>query len=82
MAREVLSMSETVVRILAQVEALNRQERAELAHAVLLSLEPEEPGAAEAWDAELTRRLARFRNGQAVEVPAEQVFANWRRDQS
>ncbi|MGH7174125.1 MAG: addiction module protein [Gemmataceae bacterium] len=75
-------MSETVVRILSQIESLNQQERAELAHAVLRSLEPEEPGAAEAWDEELARRLARLRNGQAVEVPAEQVFANWRRGQS
>ena len=75
-------MSETVMRILAQIETLNPQERAEVAHAVLRSLEPEEPGAAEAWDEELARRLARLRNGQSVEVPAEQVFANWRRDQS
>ncbi len=75
-------MSEAVARILAEVEALNQQERAELAHAVLLSLEPEEPGAAEAWDEELARRLARLHSGQAKEVPAEQVFANWRRNSS
>jgi putative addiction module component (TIGR02574 family) len=75
-------MSETVVRILAQIETLSQQERAELVHAVLCTLEPEEPGAAEAWDEELDRRLARLRSGQAVEVPAEQVFARWRRDHS
>ncbi len=75
-------MSETVVQILAQVEALSPQERAELAYAVLCSLEPEEPGAAEAWEEELARRVARLRRGQAVEVPAEQVFAKWRRDRS
>lgn len=76
---EVLAMSETVLRILAQVEALSPQERAELALAVLRSLEPEESGVAEAWDEELARRLARLRNGQTLEVPAEQVFANWPR---
>lgn len=70
-------MSETVMQILAQVEALSQQERAELAHAVLRSLEPEEPGAAEAWDEELARRVARLRRGEATEVPAEQVFANF-----
>jgi putative addiction module component (TIGR02574 family) len=72
-------MSEAVMQILAQVDALNQQERAELAHAVLRSLEPEEPGAAEAWEEELARRVARFHSGQATEVPSEQVFANWRR---
>jgi putative addiction module component (TIGR02574 family) len=75
-------MSETVVRIVAQLETLSQQERAELAHAVLRSLEPEDADAAEAWDEELERRLARLRSGQAVEIPAEQVFANWRRNRS
>ncbi len=75
-------MSETIVRILAQINALSQQERAELAHAVLRSLEPEDPGAAEAWDEELERRVDRLRSGQAVEVPADQVFANWRRNRS
>jgi putative addiction module component (TIGR02574 family) len=73
-------MSEAVMHILTQVDALSQQERAELAHAVLRSLEPEEPGAAEAWDEELARRVARLRRGEAAEVPAEQVFANWRRN--
>lgn len=75
-------MSETLVRILAQLDGLSQQERAELARAALRSLEPEEPGAAQAWDEELDRRVARLQNGQSVEVPAEQVFANWRRNQS
>lgn len=75
-------MSEMVVRILAQVDALSQQDRAELAQAVLRSLEPEEPDAIEEWDKELARRVTRFQNGQAVEIPAEQVFANWRRKSS
>lgn len=73
-------MSETVMHILAQVGSLSQQERAELAQAVLRTLEPEEPGVAEAWDEELARRVARLRSGQATEVPAEKVFANWRRN--
>jgi putative addiction module component (TIGR02574 family) len=73
-------MSEAVMHILAQVDALSQQERAELAHAVLCTLEPEEPGAAEAWEEELARRVARLHRGEATEVPAEQIFANWRRN--
>lgn len=75
-------MSEAVAQILAQLDALSQQERAELAYAVLRSLEPEDPGAAEAWDEELARRVARLRSGQAVEIPAEQVVANWRRNRA
>ena len=75
-------MSETVAQILAQIDTLSPQERAELAQAVLRSLEPEEPDVLEAWDEELARRLARLQSGQAVEIPAEQVFANWRRNPS
>lgn len=71
-------MSEAVGRILAQVEALSQQERAELARALLRALEPEEADAAAAWDEELSRRVARLRSGQAREVPAEQVLAGWR----
>lgn len=72
-------MSEAVAQIVAQLGGLSQQERAALAYAVLLSMEPDEPGAEEAWDQELARRAARIRAGQAVSIPAEQVFAEWRR---
>jgi putative addiction module component (TIGR02574 family) len=72
-------MSEAVAQIVAQLGSLSQQERADLAYSVLLSLEPAEPGAEEAWDRELTRRAERIRSGEAVGVPAEQVFADWRR---
>jgi putative addiction module component (TIGR02574 family) len=75
-------MSEAVAQIVAQLGTLSQEERAELAHAVLLTLEPEDPGAEEAWNRELARRAADIRNGQAVGIPAEQVFADWRRDRS
>ncbi len=74
-------MSETVTRILAQLDHLSQQERAELAHAVLRSLEPEDADAEAAWEEELARRVARLQSGQAIEIPAEQVFANWRRNE-
>jgi putative addiction module component (TIGR02574 family) len=67
-------MSEAVTQILANVDRLSQQERAELAYAFLCSLEPEEEGVAEAWDAELSRRGAEIRSGRAVGKPSEQVF--------
>jgi len=72
-------MSEAAAQIVAQLGSLSQQESADLAYAVLLSLEPAEPGAEEAWDRELTRRAERIRNGEATGVAAGQVFAEWRR---
>lgn len=72
-------MSETVAQIVARFAIFSQQERAPLAQAVLPSLEPEDPVAEEAWDRELVRRVDRIRIGEATGVPAEQVFADWRR---
>lgn len=74
-------MTKAVTEILAQLNSLTQSERAELAYAFLCSLEPEEPGAAEAWDVELDQRVARILEGQTKGKPAEQVFADWRREQ-
>jgi putative addiction module component (TIGR02574 family) len=71
-------MSEEVATIVARLGGMSAEDRAELAYQVLLSLEPEEPGAQEAWDAELARRVARIKSGEAVGVPADEVFAKWR----
>ncbi len=75
-------MSEAVAEIVAKRGALSQQERAALAHAVLLSMEPEDPDAEDAWDQELARRVDRIRNGAATGIPAEQVFADWHRGRS
>jgi putative addiction module component (TIGR02574 family) len=61
-----------------QLEKLSREERAELAYFLLSSLEREEEGAATAWDAEISRRVAEIRSGKANGKPAEQVFAELR----
>ncbi|MFL6202554.1 MAG: addiction module protein [Thermoanaerobaculia bacterium] len=61
-----------------QLEKLSREERAELAYFLLSSLEPEEEGAAAAWDAEISRRVAEIRSGKANGKPAEQIFAELR----
>jgi putative addiction module component (TIGR02574 family) len=68
----------SVERYKTQLEKLSREERAELAHFLLSSLEPEEEGAAAAWDAEISRRVAEIRSGKANGKPAEQVFAELR----
>jgi len=75
-------MSEAVAQILSRVEDLSQKERAELAYAILVSLEASEEGAGEAWDAELSRRVAEIRSGQAVGKPAQQLFAELRQGRS
>jgi putative addiction module component (TIGR02574 family) len=62
----------------SELEKLSREERAELAYFLLSSLEPEEKGAAAAWDAEVSRRVDEIRSGKANGKPAEQVFAELR----
>jgi putative addiction module component (TIGR02574 family) len=72
-------MSEVMTRILEQIDALPNNERAAIAHAVLLSLEPEDPDAEAEWDAELVARAESIRNGEAVGIPAEQGIAELRK---
>jgi len=62
----------------AQLGALPEQERAELAHFLLLSLEPEDKEVDAAWAAEVTSRVAQIRSGDAVGEPAQDVFAELR----
>ena len=71
-------MTEAVTRLVAQLDGLSQQERADLAHAVLLSLEPEEADVEEAGNREVARRVSRIRSGEAVGIPAKQVFSKWR----
>jgi putative addiction module component (TIGR02574 family) len=71
-------MSETVAQIVAQLGGLSHQERVAIAHAALLSFEPEDIDAEEAWDNELVRRAEQIHSGDAVGIPTEQVFAEWR----
>ena len=61
-----------------QFRQLSPSDRAELAHFLLVSLEPEDEGAAEAWDAEVARRVAEIRAGGAAGKPADQLFGELR----
>ena len=73
-------MTETAEKLKAQLSQLSTQERAELAHFLLHSLDEDVDADAEAtWDAELARRMEEIRSGKAVGEPAERVFAELRK---
>lgn len=73
-------MNQTVERLKAEAQALTAPERADLVFHLLQSLDQGEDTDAEAaWDAELARRAAEIESGQAVGIPADQVFADIRK---
>ena len=62
-------------------EALGRseQDRAELAHRILVSIDgPPEEGAEQAWEAEIAQRVDRIKQGTAKGRPAADVFRDIR----
>ena len=68
-------MTATMEQLKVQLERLPRQERAELAHFLLCSLEQEADADVDAaWEAELARRMADMQSGKVVGIPAAQVF--------
>jgi putative addiction module component (TIGR02574 family) len=71
-------MTEAVEQLKARANALSPEERADLAHFLLTTLEPQEEGVEEAWRAEIARRVAQIRSGQAVGRPVEDVLAELR----
>ena len=73
-------MTKAVEHILPQIEKLSQDERAELAYFLLSSLEPEDPEAMAAWDAEVARRVDEIYGGRASGRPAEQIFAELREE--
>jgi len=64
----------------AELAKLTEQERAELAHFLLDSLDGADADTDDeaAWDAELARRADEIQRGTAVVKPADQVFAELR----
>jgi putative addiction module component (TIGR02574 family) len=71
-------MTEAVEQLKSQASALSVPERADLAHFLLTSLEPEEDGVDEAWRAEIDRRVVEIRSGSAVGRSADEVLAELR----
>lgn len=69
----------TIVELLkSQAEQLSVPERADLALFLLHSLEPQEAGAEEAWQAEIQRRVAEIRSGTAIGRSLDDVLSELR----
>jgi putative addiction module component (TIGR02574 family) len=68
----------TIEQVTKNALELSENERANLAHTLLLSLDPIEEGVAEAWDVEISRRLDEVLRGEAKGRPAEDVFRDIR----
>jgi putative addiction module component (TIGR02574 family) len=76
-------MTAVANQLIPLLEPLGVADRADLASWLIRSLdeessEPAEDGYAEAWDAELERRMREVRDGKVVGIPAEEVFASLR----
>ena len=71
-------MTKIVEQLIPQLERLSKEERADLAYFLLQSLDPEDRGASDACDREISRRVEEIRSGRAASKPAEQVFAELR----
>lgn len=72
-------MPDTAAELAKRGKRLPREERERLVDELLESLN--EPAATEldaAWHAEIERRLAAYDRGEAVALPAEEVFARAR----
>ena len=67
-------MSPVAVDLLERVLSLDEQDRASLAGALIESLEsPAEPGAEEAWDLVIRRRLEELETGAVEAIPWSEV---------
>ncbi|MBI2496608.1 MAG: addiction module protein [Opitutae bacterium] len=76
-------MTALAEKLKPQLTALPPGDRAELAHYLLSSLDgPADPGAEQAWEAELARRAAEIRAGRAEGRPAAEAFAELRQRHS
>ena len=73
-------MSSGFAELKAKASELSEAERAELALALIESLDgPADPDAEETWAEEIERRVAQIERGEVHLVPGDQVFANLRR---
>jgi putative addiction module component (TIGR02574 family) len=76
-------MADTLERLKAEAAALSSQQRAELAHFLIHSLDgEEEEGVEAAWEAEVARRIEDIEAGRVVGIPAAQVFDELRKKYS
>ena len=69
-------MSPSLEKLKTTLSGLSTTERAELAHYLLHTLEPEEKDANAEWLALAEQRMAQVRAGEIVGIPAEEVLKN------
>jgi putative addiction module component (TIGR02574 family) len=73
-------MSSLLIELSERARQLVPEERAQLAEGLLASLQEwSSPEVEAAWDAEILRRIDEYERGEAVLVPAADVFAQARR---
>ena len=71
--------SAEIEAVAEQAMRLSADDRAELGERLLFSVAATQPTLHPSWASELTRRVAELDSGEAVLVPAEEVFAEARR---
>ena len=73
-------MAGTFEKLKSEILTLPIEERAELAHWLIGSLDEEgpDPDATAAWDVELARRMEDIKSGKAVGKSADEVFTRLR----
>lgn len=72
-------MTAVAEKLRAELTRLNDNERGELAHFLIQSLDPlSDEDADAAWDVELKRRADEISSGQAIGEPADKVFLELR----
>lgn len=73
-------MSNTLIELKQQASKLSETERAELALAMIESLDgPPDPDVEEAWRIEIDRRAGQIERGEVQLIPGDEVFARLRR---
>ena len=69
-------MKATLDRVTHDALELSPQERAALAHSLILSMdEVVDPDVEQSWNAEIERRVGEIRSGKVEGIPASEVFA-------
>ncbi|MBA3923956.1 MAG: addiction module protein [Nostocaceae cyanobacterium] len=72
-------MTQIAEKLKSELSQLSAQERAELAHFLIQSLEEDVDHDVEAvWDTELTQRLEDIHRGTEIGEPSNQVFSELR----
>ncbi len=73
-----MSDNKTLQELKTAAAKLSQEQRAELAHFLLESLDSEDVDWEKAWEDELDRRLEEIQSGKAVGVPLEDVLRKLR----